>query len=179
MLIYKDDRRLRGGMPLTGAVIVLLLVLPLLLLADSSTDVSLYDLKGQPHRVSEYLGTGKWTIVNVWGPRCPACQLELPELVRFHEEHHQFDATVLGIALDYPGFGDPDADEVAAFADEYRVSYPVLLGTAAAVDNLGAGPLLAMPTTLAFTPEGDLVGAQVGVISREIIERFIRDYTPD
>ena len=138
-------------------------------------DLSLMDIKGKPHPLSEYIGKGKWTIVNIWGPRCPPCQEELPELVRFHDEHQQTDATVLGIALDYPGFGFANVEDVTAFTEDYLVSYPVLLGNADLFEKFGAGPLLAMPTTLAYTPDGELVAVQVGMITQALIEKFIRD----
>jgi thiol-disulfide isomerase/thioredoxin len=164
------------GHCLIAGLAIILLGQPLALLAGPP-DFSLPDPEGKSHALSEYIGKGKWTIVNIWGPRCPPCQEELPELVRFHDEHHETDATVLGIALDYPSFGDAKAEEVASFADEYLVSYPVLLGNADIFEKFGAGPLLAMPTSLAYTPDGELVAVQVGMITRKIIEKFIRDYS--
>ena len=113
--------------------------------------------------------------MNIWGPRCPPCQEELPELVRFHDEHHETDATVLGIALDYPGFGFAKVEEVRAFADDYLVSFPILLGNAELFVKFGAGPLQGMPTSLAYTPDGELLAVQVGMITQELIEKFIRD----
>ena len=162
---------------ITGLVIILL-GLPLALMAEPP-DLRLPDLEGKLHALSEYLGKGKWTIVNIWGPRCPPCQEELPELVRFHDEHYKADAMVLGIALDYPSFGNAKVAEVADFAEEYLVEYPILLGNAEIVGKLGAGRIQAMPTTLAYTPEGELVAVQVGMITQEIIENFIRDYKPE
>jgi len=158
---------------LVAGMAIILLGQPLALLAGSP-DLSLPDLDGKPHALSEYIGKGKWTIVNVWGPRCPPCQEELPELVRFHDEHYKTDATVLGIALDYPSFGAADPDEVRTFADAYLVSFPILLGNDVMFDKFNAGPLLGMPTTLAYNPEGELVGVQVGAVTRKIIEDFIR-----
>jgi thiol-disulfide isomerase/thioredoxin len=71
-------------------------------------EFSFPDLDGEFHTLSEYVGQGKWTIVNILAAGCAPCQTELPVLVRFHEEHRRSDATVLGIALDYPGFRDAD-----------------------------------------------------------------------
>lgn len=177
MLIFRNTWQLWTG-------IGLLLVLSLVLFRWSvsvagAPDIALQDLKGQPHPLSEYIGKGKWTIVNVWGPRCPPCQEELPELVRFHDDHKDTDAIVLGIALDYPSFGKPEAEEVAAFAEEYLVGYPLLLADADMIEAFGAGPLPGMPTTFVYTPEGELVAMQTGMITQEIIEAFIRDYKPE
>lgn len=161
---------------LITALFMLLSALPVSIMSAPPV-ISLPDLDGEVHSLSEYIGKGKWTIVNIWGPRCPPCQEELPDLVRFHDEHKDTDATVLGIALDYPSFGDAKISEVADFVEKYLIEYPVLLGNAEKVGKLGGGPINAMPTSLAYTPEGELVAVQVGMINREIIEKFIRDYT--
>jgi len=163
---------------LAGGFLALLLLGWVLANTTATPDITLEDLEGRPHHMSEYIGKGKWTIVNIWGPKCPPCQEEVPELVRFHDEHKNSDAIVVGIALDYPSFGDAQVDEVAEFAGEYLVSYPLLLGNAEVAGRFGAGPLLATPTTFAFSPAGELVGVQMGVISREVIENFIRNYSP-
>ena len=172
---------MRLAMTPANAVILLLFILLTGLFSGLQAevpDISLKDVNGRTHHLDEYIGNGKWTFVNIWGPRCPPCQEELPELVRFHDEHHQSDATVLGIALDFPSFGYPKVAEVTEFIEDYLISYPVLLGDADRIEAFGAGPLSAMPTTFAYTPEGELVAIQVGMITREVIEKFISNYTP-
>ena len=165
------------GFGLIAVLAIILLSQPLSLVA-APPDLSLADLDGKPHVLSEYIGKGKWTIVNIWGPRCPPCQEELPELVSFHDEHHQTDATVLGIALDYPSFGSAKVEEVAAFTEDYLVDFPVLLGNAETFAQFGAGPLQGMPTSLVYTPDGELVAVQLGTVTQDIIEKFIRDNPP-
>jgi len=167
------------GYALAGVLLTLLLLGWVLTTTAAPPDITLNDLEGRPHHMSEYIGKGKWTIVNIWGPQCPPCQEEVPELVRFHDEHKNGDAIVVGVALDYPSFGDAKADEVKAFAGEYLISYPLLLGNAEVAGRFGAGPLLATPTTYAFSPQGELVGVQMGVISLEVIENFIRNNSPE
>lgn len=170
--------RFRGKV-LVGVLICLLFPGVVLLWSAEAPDISLKDINGQRHQISEYLGKGKWTMVNFWGPGCPFCQEELPELVRFHNEHKNTDAIILGIAVGYPDFGDASPDEVASFIKEYRISYPVLMGNEEVFERFGGGPLLALPTTYAFTPEGELVGVQIGLITREIMENFISNFFPE
>ena len=166
------------GFGLIAVFAIILLSQPLSLVA-APPDLSLAGLDGKPHALSEYIGKGTWTLVNIWGPRCPPCQEELPELVRFHDEHHQNDATVLGIALDYPSFGSAKVEEVAAFTEDYLVGFPVLLGNDETFAQFGAGPLQGMPTSLVYTPDGELAAVQVGMITQEIIEKFMRNYQPE
>jgi len=175
MLIFRNTWPLWAGAGLALALSLLLFSLRGLMAGPP--DLVLPDLEGQSHPLGEYIGQGKWTFVNIWGPGCPPCREELPELVRFHDEHEGSDATVLGIALDYPGFGKPDPQEVAAFVEDYPVGYPILLGDADMIEAFGTGPLAGMPTTFAYTPQGELVAVQTGMITARIVEDFIRDYS--
>jgi len=151
-----------------------LLLLPGFAAAD--TDIQLQGLDGKQHELSEFLGKGKWTLVNIWGPECPPCKEEIPELVLFHEKHMNIDAQVVGIAIDFPSFGYAKRKAVEKFVDEYLVEFPVLLSDSSISRKLGAGALEGLPTTFMFTPDGRLVAEQVGAITREIIENFIDRY---
>lgn len=144
--------------------------------ALATPDLSLEGIDGKSHRLSEYIGKGKWTAVNIWGTKCPPCREEMPELVHFHDEHESNNATVLGIAIDFPSFQYAKKDEVIAFTEDYLVSFPVLLSDSSITLQLGAGSLEGLPSTYMFTPEGKLVGYQVGAINRQIIENFIKQY---
>ena len=150
--------------------------LPLSGYAVTDVDIHLQGLDGRQHALSECLGKGKWTLVNIWGPTCPPCKEEIPELVLFHEEHMDNDARVLGIAIDFPSFGYAKKKAVEKFVDDYLVEFPILLSDSSISSKLGAGVLEGLPTTLVFTPDGRLVAKQVGAITREIIENFINSY---
>ncbi len=153
------------------------LSLPLTALAEAP-DFSLKDVDGKTHPLAEYIGNGKWTVLNIWGPRCPPCKEEIPELVFFHEDHEARDAIVLGIALDYPSFGYANAVEVAGFVEEYMVSFPILLSDHTITEQLGAGRLAGVPMTLVYTPKGELVATQLGGITGQLLEDFIANYKP-
>jgi len=84
MLINRNSWLLWAGAGLATVLALVLFSLPKLVAGPP--DLVLPDLEGQSHPLSEYIGKGKWTLVNVWGPRCPPCQEELPELVRFHDD---------------------------------------------------------------------------------------------
>jgi len=161
-----------------ATLFALLLVMPRITLAGTP-DVTLQGLDGKDHHLGEYIGKGQWVLLSIWGPGCPPCIEEMPELQRFHEAHREKDAFVVGMALDYPSFGDANAVEVKRFADRHAISFPILLGNATVVEKFGGGPLQATPTLLAFRPDGTLAGLQVGQISGELIEKFIRDYEAD
>jgi len=142
----------------------------------ASPDVLLEGMDGNRHNLNEYIGKGKWTALNIWGTRCPPCMEEIPELIHFHDDHKDSNAIVVGVAIDFPSYGYAIKDQVADFIEEYLVEFPVLLSDAGISEKIGAGRLEGLPTTYLYTPEGKLVGMQVGGITRNILEAFINKY---
>jgi thiol-disulfide isomerase/thioredoxin len=144
-----------------------------LLSAQTAPDLTLKGLDGKLHSMHKYIGKDKWVVVNIWGPKCPPCIEEMPELQSFHDKHKDKAAIVLGIALDFPSFGPANEKEVHQFVEDYFISFPVLLGDAQSIDFLGGGSLKGTPTTLLFSPSGNLEASHVGSITQKIIENFI------
>ena len=144
--------------------------------ADASIDLSLNGTDDKKHNLTEYIGQGKWVVLNLWGTDCPPCREEIPELVQFHDEHKDTDAIVLGIAIDFPSYGYAKKDEVILFADEYLIDFPILLSDSTITEKMGLGRLEGLPTTYLFTSEGKVVGMQVGGITKKILEDFIKKF---
>lgn len=129
-------------------------------------DFSLHDLKGKARTLSEF--RGKWVVVNYWATWCPPCVDEIPELVKFHDRHHDKDAVVIGI-----NYEDIPQPQLRAFVDEYFISYPVLQveDMRPAHEQLDVGGL---PTTYVISPEGEVVARQVGGITDQVLEDYIQ-----
>jgi thiol-disulfide isomerase/thioredoxin len=173
---YLYEYRILTKILVFSGIVLFLLFLPLSHSLAASPNVALEGLDGKQHKLSEYIGKGKWTAVNVWGTRCPPCREEMPELVMFHDEHVEKDATILGIAIDFPSYEYAKKHEVAEFVEDYLVSFPVLLSDSSITKRIGAGRLEGLPSTYMFTPDGDLVGYQVGSITRKVMENYIKRY---
>jgi hypothetical protein len=54
------------------------------------------------------------------------------------------------------------------------MTYPVLRAEPDSVTPFG--PIKILPTTIIISPEGELMGAQAGAITTEMIENYIRDH---
>jgi thiol-disulfide isomerase/thioredoxin len=147
-----------------------------LVASAASPDVTLNDIHGKPHHFSEYIGRGQWTVLAVWGPRCPPCIEEMPELQKFHDAHKDKRARVLGVAVDFPSFGPARRDEVARFAEDYLIGFPLLLGSEEAFTRFGGADLLGVPTTVIYDPKGAIVARHTGSISLDMLERFINKW---
>lgn len=120
------------------------------------------DTTGKIHKLENY--KGRWILVNFWATWCPPCLKEIPDLIALHENRK--DIMVIGVAMD---FGD--AQVVMDFMRSMSITYPIVLGDRKIASQLDEISLL--PSTYFFDPEGNPAARQLGIISRESIEKFI------
>ena len=138
----------------------------------AAPDVQARDTAGNVHNVNEYIGKGKWTVVVFWAHDCHICNQEIQQMTFFQDGHAEKDATVLGISMD--GF-----DRVAkskAFIERHELNFPNLLITANQREFLkfGGGGYVGTPTFYIYNPAGTLLAKNIGPVSPEEIEAFIK-----
>ncbi len=154
-------------------LLAILIVFAISNMAYASIEISLENIDGSQQKLSDYIGHGKWVVLNIWGTRCPPCLEEVPELVNFHDQHKNNNAIVVGIAIDFPSYGYANKKQVIAFADDYLIDFPILLSDSSITEKIGLGRLTGLPTTYVFNPDGQVVGMQVGGITEEVLNNFI------
>lgn len=145
-----------------------LLMLPLLASAAAG-DVPLRGFDGKSLKLGELVGGGKWTVVAVWASDCPICRAELPQMDFFHSAHKNKDARVVGLSIDgYKG-------RVAAtqFIKDVGLDFPNYLVDVMDLFDIGAGMFVGTPTFYIFSPDGKVVGHNVGPLTQEQVEAFI------
>jgi peroxiredoxin len=84
-------------------------------------DFVLPDLQGQAVRLSDH--RGKIVFLNLWATWCPPCREEMPSMQRLYQQMSGRDFVMLAVSEDY------DVAAVAAFAQQMRLSFPILLDT--------------------------------------------------
>ncbi|MDP2833777.1 MAG: TlpA disulfide reductase family protein [Pseudomonadota bacterium] len=132
--------------------------------AFSAQAFTFTDSKGKTQSLDQY--KGKWVLVNFWATWCPPCLEEIPDLVALHESKKN-NLVVIGVALDYR-----DPKEVLQFSEQMMISYPMVLGDHKLAAQVGAIP--GLPTTYLFNPQGKQVAYNVGAVTRNAIETYIR-----
>lgn len=88
-------------------------------------EFALADRTGKPTSVSTW--RGKSLILNFWATWCAPCRREIPLLGTLHDQWADRGVEVVGVAVD-------DRRAVAAYADEMKISYPLLIGEEDALD---------------------------------------------
>lgn len=131
-------------------------------------DMPLKSLDGTVHNLTDY--SGNWVVVNYWATWCPPCIAEMPDLQDFHDRHAGKGAMVIGINVE----DTSRVDLILDFLDTYFITYPIYSQPFAQNSELGAIP--GLPTTFLVSPAGTVEARQVGIVTSEMIEKFIRNW---
>ena len=142
------------------------------MLASTSAN-AFTNMEGEPDLISNHIGKGKWTILEVWESNCPACRMHMPEMVKFDGKLKN--ARILSVSLD----GQRGIKAAEDFIDEYDMKFPTILTNFVEMNiwmrkSIGES-LMGTPTFILFDSEGKLVAAQPGIVSTESLEKFITE----
>jgi cytochrome c biogenesis protein CcmG/thiol:disulfide interchange protein DsbE len=86
----------------------------------ANLDFTLKSVTGQDTRLSDF--RGKPILINFWATWCGPCKAEIPWFVEFADKYKDKGLTVVGISVDDP------PDDIKAFAAQFHVQYPMLVG---------------------------------------------------
>ena len=138
-------------------------------------DVELVRLDGVTQSMSEYIGKGKWVVLNVWSPTCSACVRELPALEVFRKKHADT-VTMLALTIDFPSFEYGKMDITRNFVDRNPIHYPLFLADMDSVAEVIGNRLVAIPLIAIYHPNGKVLARWPGYVDIAEIEEFIENY---
>ena len=131
----------------------------------AAPDFSLQSLDGKTVRLSDY--HGKAILLNFWATYCEPCKIEMPWIVDLQKQYAAQGLQVVGVAMD-----DAGPDEIAKFAKQMGVNYPILIGK----DDVGDayGGVFYLPTTFYIGRDGKIIDKVFGIRDRAEIEDDIK-----
>ena len=133
--------------------------------SSPAPDFTLESLDGKNLRLSDL--RGKAVLLNFWATWCGPCKIETPWLVELQNQYGAQGLQVIGVAMD-----DSGKDDIAKFAKDMGVNYPVLLGKEAVGDAYGGVP--ALPETFFIGRDGKIVDKIIGLKGKSEIEDSIK-----
>ena len=123
---------------------------------------------GKSQKLSDYVGKGKYVLVDFWASWCGPCMREIPNLVNVHKKYAGDKFEVLGVAIN-----DKPSDTEAAIA-KMGVKYPQIIG--AGKEAIDAYGIRGIPHIVLFGPDGTMLvrglrGPQIEATVREVLEK--------
>jgi peroxiredoxin len=129
---------------------------------NPAPDFSLQDLSGESLRLSDQ--HGKAVLINFWATWCGPCRLEMPA---FQERAGKYESELVILAVNF----DEPAERVQGFADEFGLTFPVLLDPGGNVQELYR--VRGYPTTYVVDAEGVVQNVHIGLLEEEQLDRYL------
>jgi peroxiredoxin len=126
---------------------------------QTAPDFSLKSIDGREYSLQKLLARGL-VFVSFFKVSCPVCQFTFPFLERLYKRYGGKDVTFLGISQD-------NARATKEFADEYGVTFPVVLD-AEGYPASNAYGLTNVPTGLLIETDGSVKIASLGFNKKDL-----------
>ena len=106
------------------------------------------------NRVESGSYRGKLVVLNFWATWCPPCRLEMPSMERLYREFRDKGLEVVAVNfMETP-------EQVKAFAEEQKLSYPMLLDRRAEIaERYG---VMRLPVTVLIGRKGEVIAKAIG-----------------
>lgn len=107
------------------------------------------EYEGKVTKLSDYVGKGKYVLVDFWASWCGPCRAEIPNLINVYNKYKGEKFEVLGVAT-----WDEPADTKKAIK-ELKIPYPQMLNAQRAGSD--AYGISGIPQIILFGPDGKIV----------------------
>src|SRR5260370_2199344 len=134
------------------------------LIGQLAPDFDLPTLDGKDLKLSGL--RGKAVLLNFWATYCGPCKIEMPWFVELQKEYGPQGFQIVGVAMD-----DASLEDIAKFAKDMCVNYPILLSKQSVGQSYAGLSLL--PTTFFVDRDGRLIAREFGLQRRSAFRDHI------
>jgi peroxiredoxin len=124
---------------------------------------NLQDLDGKPLSLSDY--RGKVVLLNFWATWCTPCRGEIPQFIDYQNKYGPQGLQLVGISM------DDDAKPVHDFYQQFKMNYPVAIGSAGLAESYGG--VLGLPVTFLIGRDGRIAAKYVGAVELPVLQQKI------
>ena len=104
---------------------------------------------GKTTRLSDFVGRGKYVLVDFWASWCGPCRKEIPNIIAMHEKYKDRNFTVLGVAVN-----DKPENTLKAIEND-KITYPQIINSQDIAPGIYG--FNAIPYIILFAPDGTIV----------------------
>jgi peroxiredoxin len=126
-------------------------------------DFTLTTINGDSVSLNQY--RGKTVLVNFWATWCGPCRIEMPAIQSRFEQFR--DEGLVVLAVDF----DESQEVVAAFRDEFDLTFELLLDPGAEVQRLYRNR--SYPTSFFIDPQGVIQVQHIGVMTEGQLDNYL------
>jgi peroxiredoxin len=128
-------------------------------------DFTVKDVDGNEVSLSSY--KGKVVLLNFWATWCGPCKAEIPGFVRLQEKYRDRGLVVVGYSV------DDTAAKAKAYAAEYKMNYPILLGEGREDVQDAYGPIWGIPASFIISKDGKVCRKHMGIAPEAVFEKEV------
>ena len=128
-------------------------------------DFKMKDVDGNEVSLSSY--KGKVVLLNFWATWCGPCKAEIPGFVRLQEKYRDQGLVIVGYSV------DDTAEKAKAYAAEYKMNYPILLGEGREDVQDAYGPIWGIPASFIISKDGKVCRKHMGIAPEAVFEKEV------
>ncbi|MDQ3710641.1 MAG: redoxin family protein [Acidobacteriota bacterium] len=118
-------------------------------IGKSLPDFAVKTMNGAASSMRKQFKPGRNTLINIWATWCVPCAKEMPELERMRPQLAARGVDLIGINVD-----TEKGANIKGYVAGKRVTYPIVIGGVAAIENIYATDELSVPLTILVDDKG-------------------------
>ena len=105
-------------------------------------------------------------LLDFWATWCVPCREEIPRFVEMQQKYGDRGLQIIGVSM------DDSPDPVRPFYQQFRMNYPVVMGTAATGEAYGG--VLGLPIAFLIDRDGRIVTRHMGATDPAVFETDVQ-----